>query len=376
MADEILCGDALSTLKTLQSESIDCCITSPPYYALRDYQNDGQIGLEPTFHDYLDNLIAVFDEVKRVLKTTGTCWVVLGDSCGGVGGQNVGFTGTSEARQAVYGGRAERGLKENVLQKSLIGTPFRFATAMIDRKWILRNTVIWHKPSCMPSSAKDRFTNDFEYIFFFVKSKKYWFEQQFEPYAEVTLKETSYNGKSKKDYENALAQNPSDTKRRVINSIDVDRGRNKRAVWAVNTANFKGAHFAVFPEKLIEPMIRAGCPFEICDECGYAFERDFQHKSLERYELPKTDSRYRPARYHGENSWQHGKQGMRYCQVTDNGIKRCDCNASTSPGTVLDPFSGSGTVAVVARKLDRHYIGCDLNPDYVKISENRLAEVL
>src|SRR5665647_2316020 len=214
--DTIIHGNTLSVLNTLPSESIDCVITSPPYWGLRDYGVDSQLGLEPTFNEYITNLQTIFDEVYRVLKKTGTCWVDIGDTYASNG-------------------------NGSIPTKSLCNIPFRFAISMTDNGWIQRNTIIWHKPSCMPSSAKDRFTVDFEYVFFFTKNKKYYFEQQFDAYADTTLTETKYNGQATKDYESAMAQNPSDTKRRVINSIDINRGRNKRTVWRINPQPFSGA---------------------------------------------------------------------------------------------------------------------------------------
>lgn len=195
---------------------------------LRDYGVEEQLGLEETVDEYIDNLCNVFNEVARVLKSEGTCWVNMGDSYG--------------------------------KDKGLIGIPFRFTLEMINRGWILRNSIIWHKPSCIPSSVKDRFTVDFEYLFFFARGKNYYFEQQLEPYRG---KENTFSNKwSGKDTTNTGAQNPLSTKARIIESMKKSGGRNKRCVWSINTARFKEAHFAVFPEELIETPIKAGCPVD------------------------------------------------------------------------------------------------------------------
>jgi len=188
---KIIRGDSLSVLKTLPSESINCCVTSPPYWALRDYGVDGQLGLEPTFQEYINKLCNIFDEVKRVLRKDGTCWVNIGDTYWG-GGNNRGSSEENLSAKQFSNrgarGQCSRDWDKSFKPKCLIQIPARFSIEMCNRGWILRNTIIWHKPNCMPSSVKDRFTVDFEYIFFFVKSKKYWFETQKEPHKEVSIK--------------------------------------------------------------------------------------------------------------------------------------------------------------------------------------------
>ena len=220
-------SNVLNMLKQLPDESIDCVITSPPYWAKRDYGIDNQIGLEPTFQEYLEKLWEIFDEVYRILKPAGTVWINLGDTYN---------------------------------TKCLLLIPERFAIGMIDRGWILRNTIIWHKPNAMPESVKDRFTVDFEYIYFFVKQKKYYFEQQFEPFAEATLQRIQYAfNENKGDIQGRVKS--SGQKRFAKNVLEgkID-GRNKRAVWSITTKPFKEAHFAVFPPDIPETCIKAGCP--------------------------------------------------------------------------------------------------------------------
>src|SRR5947209_6891825 len=181
--DRILCGDALKVIQRLPSDSIDCVITSPPYWALRDYGVKGQLGLEPSFHDYLDKLCEVFDEVRRVLKPDGTCWVNMGDT---YSSPMKGGGGTGQTGDGVYDRLKRRAgfgpvkLKTGLPPKTLCQIPARFAIEMIERGWLLRNEIIWWKPNCMPQSARDRFTVDFEKVFFFVKSRRYYFKQQYE----------------------------------------------------------------------------------------------------------------------------------------------------------------------------------------------------
>ncbi len=258
MKDEIICGDALEKLKKLPNESVDCVITSPPYWALRDYGISCQLGLEPTFQEYIQKLCDIFDEVKRVLKKDGTCWVNMGDtySMTSVRGGNKPFgSGVGANKHYEKGSIPFKREKQTVLNKSLCQIPSRFAIEMSNRGWILRNEIIWHKPNCMPSSVKDRFTVDFEKVFFFVKNKKYWFETQYENHS----RDWTNNGGSMYHPEKfpiGSAQHRGGKNPPQMNPL----GRNKRSVWSISTKPFKEAHFATFPEALIEPMIKAGCP--------------------------------------------------------------------------------------------------------------------
>lgn len=298
--------DCLDGLRQLPEESIDCCVTSPPYWALRDYGFDGQVGLEPTFNEYVSRLCGIFDEVKRILKTDGTCWVNLGDTFYNA----TKWTNKEECPQTISKGnnrnyKTGRREPQGLPEKCLVMIPFRFAIEMVDRGWIMRNTVIWHKPNCMPSSAKDRFTVDFEYIFFFVKNKKYYFKQQYEEFrsnsydrARMAKARTEYGGKWAQESGGAI-------KNQRAFVAGYSPGRNKRTVWTVNTKPFKEAHFAVYPEELIETPIKAGCP---------------------------------------------------------------------EGGVVLDPFMGSGTTALVSKKLGRNFIGFEKNQNYISIANKRLTQ--
>jgi DNA modification methylase len=398
--NKIYCGEAFEVLKTFESESIDCVVTSPPYWGLRDYGTaeweggdincnheiknnikeikgdwerpsrkesnkvseliecavcgksfygkigakfcstaclntlsneqrhntepiinnickkcgakrvDKQLGLEETFTEYIDKLCNIFDEIKRVLKKTGTCFVNLGDTYAGAIGYN-------KNEREKYLERHPNGLDNEgrfldrpnkkvsgIKSKSLCQIPSRFAIEMTNRGWILRNELIWWKPSCMPSSAKDRFTVDFEKVFFFVKNRKYYFEQQFEKFKWANYGRRKWNSNSSKLTGIHGGITPAKLLKFYdkINSGKVT-GRNKRCVWKVSTQAFHGAHFAVYPEKLIIPMIKSGCP--------------------------------------------------------ENGI-------------VLDPFMGAGTTGLVSVKLNRSFVGIELNPEYIEIAEKRI----
>ena len=236
--NKILNGDALTHLKELPKESIDCIMTSPPYWMLRDYEIEGQIGLEKTFDEYINKLCDIFEEVKRVMKKSGTCWVNLGDTYG-----------------------------EGGTSKGLTLIPFRFSIEMVKRGWILRNTIIWNKRNCMPSSVKDRFTVDFEYLFFFTKNKKYYFETQYE---KVVAHSDSW-------YRNKLRQNKNyKLKKPYQHNFPIPKypdKKNKRAVWSIPAGQFSEAHFAVYPEELCETPIKAGCPEFVCGDCGEPLEK-------------------------------------------------------------------------------------------------------
>ena len=290
--NKIYC-DCLEVLKTFPDKCINMVMTSPPYWALRDYGIEGQLGLEKTFEEYITKLCDIFDEIKRVLRDDGTIWVNLGDTYGGANSRasNNGRAGYGNDREGVY----SRGQ-----DKSLCCIPDRFKIEMINRGWICRNEIIWYKKNCMPSSVKDRFTVDYEKIFFFSKNKKYYFEQQFE-------EQTTEPFEPRLSQHRAWDNDPSMTRGKGENSIMKynPQGRNKRCVWTINTKPYKEAHFAVFPPELCETPIKAGCP--------------------------------------------------------ENGI-------------VLDPFFGSGTVGLVADKLNRKWIGIELNPKYCEIAEKRLQQ--
>lgn len=252
-----------------------------------------------------------------------------------------------------------------------------------DNRWILRNVIIWHKPNVMPSSVKDRFTVDFEPVFFFTKSKKYWFETQYEPYEgplnrwggdKFNLRVRDARRKEGQPQYRATDQEIENYKNyqgivRDQREMRPNLGRNKRCVWKVPTHPFPEAHFATFPEKLIEPMIKAGCPEFICKKCGRAKEKIF-----ERGEFIQTGgSRKKDTPGISEKA---KLEGTGYHQPKLAGYTDCGCDHSDGwdKGMVLDPFMGSGTTAVVAQKLGRNYIGIELNPEYIEIAEGRLAQ--
>lgn len=381
--NQIICGNALKVLKRFPAESINCCISSPPYWALRDYGWDtctlwgslddfcmpkskkkrdrwwimirwraslkggifspnkkawiGALGLEPTIELYLEHLLAVYDQVKRVLRKDGTCWVNLGDSYAGSGGEHKpwhksdsGFQHKSGFSKYALENEFSKA-KTDLPTKSLCLIPYRFAIAMIKRGWILRNIINWVKPNPMPSSAKDRFTVDFEPVFFFVKNKSYFFEPQYEPVLETTLQRDKYT--------RILAQDGPQAIRHNHETPSNPLGRNKRTTWTIPTQAEPAAHFATFPDKLVEPMIKAGCPRYVCSKC------ETPRKKM--YELTEEYKKLL-----GDGGWRKGagadlvegmsktpnKKASCYIEQTFKGYSKCSCNADFEPGIVLDPF--------------------------------------
>jgi len=370
----------------------------------------GSLGLEPTFELYIKHLCDIFDQVKRVLRKDGTCWVNLGDSYGGSGNRSGHTLETSNLNRLTIGYGATEGNQKVTkgYAKSLLDIPHRFSIEMTNRGWIKRNTIIWHKPNCMPSSAKDRYTVDFEYIFFFTKNNKalfwtnektlkcvgkqppgtkgiegvdweyndigkkislwtghdYWFEQQFDEYTKPLDRWGGNNleAKNESEWDKGTGQKSY----RDRNMRPNEQGRNRRAVWTINTKPFKEAHFAVFPETLIEPIIQAGCPRYVCKKCGKAREKIWEIKSGEGEGKPYNGHRPDGWIFDGRN---------RKSERTDKGLTDCHCNAGFEPGITLDPFMGAGTTAVVAKKQGKQYLGIELKQEYIDMANKRINKI-
>lgn len=437
----ILQGDALTELRKLDSNMVDMCITSPPYYGLRDYGTatweggdedcehtinspdpdnlkphvnrpfrgnrsacikcgakriDQQMGLEDSIDEYITKLCDVFDEVGRVLKDEGTCWVNIGDSYNSHSAKSKkvgGFEGRQMSENPDYAAAKITMKKTGVPDKCLLGIPFRFALEMIDRGWILRNTIIWHKPNCMPSSAKDRFTVDFEYLFFFTHQQKYYFETQYEPYKscqrdldrfDETLQRAQDHNRTTGDL-NSDEYKPLRAKRMPAiggkkhkgkhnatysgNTPDWGKGRIKRAVWTIPPASFKGPHYATFPPKLIETPIAAGCPEQICKKCGLPRKQIVETSYNVRAIRTDKSKQYNPDDKYVRKNMPFMGDAIREIK----GYTDCGCNAGFEPGIVLDCFFGSGTTGLVALEQGKKYIGIELNPKDIKIAEERLG---
>ena len=241
-------SDTYQTLLAMPDESVDMVVTSPPYWKARNYGFDGQIGMEDTVEEYIKRLLVIFDEVYRILKPTGTIWVNLADAYN----TDRLVIDDPKSRNEVYGTEAGKKRIKSIGRKSLLNIANRFAIAMTERGWIERNEIIWRKPNAMPVSVKDRFTIDFEKIFFFTKEEKYYFEQQFEELAVPNPSKSRFGGNKACGYGNKIYSGRE--------YLRASKGRNKRTVWSISTKPFKGAHYAVFPPEIPEICINAGSP--------------------------------------------------------------------------------------------------------------------
>jgi len=245
-------GDVIEQLKKIGDESVRCVVTSPPYWGLRDYGNDGQLGLEETPEEYVENMVEVFQEVKRVLKDDGTVWLNLGDSYNGSGGAGGDYNkGGLKEGQPKYG----RKFTNNLKPKDLVGIPWRVAFALQSDGWYLRQDIIWHKPNPMPEGVTDRCTKSHEYIFLLSKSAKYYYDADA---IREEVKETNQGFISVRARTASGALGGENQHNMEKRDYDEIKGANKRSVWTINTKPYKEAHFAVFPPKLPELCIKAG----------------------------------------------------------------------------------------------------------------------
>jgi len=311
---KVIAGDCIAGLKTLPDEVVHCCVTSPPYFGLRDYGHEDQIGLESTPTEYVERLVSVFREVRRVLRDDGTLWLNLGDS---YAAQRGGTHQPAETLSGGHGGKTQSGERVNrdrcdgynpsrnataigLKHKDLIGIPWRVAFALQADGWYLRQDIIWHKPNPMPESVTDRCTKAHEYVFLLSKSQKYHYD------AQAIAEKSECAGtiveayKSGKNVAGQQFRNTATGKHDVV----VKDTRNKRSVWTINPQPCHEAHFAVMPEALAELCIRAGCP---------------------------------------------------------------------AGGVVLDPFAGSGTTGIVALRHQRNFIGTELNTEYCEMARRRIS---
>jgi len=257
-------GDCREVLRTLPESSVHCVVTSPPYFGLRDYGVDGQIGLEQTPDEYVAEMVKVFREVRRVLRDDGTLWLNLGDSYNTQPAGNKKPCGFSQTRPSRVSGNGDqetvntgRSLVKGMKKKDLIGIPWRVAFALQADGWFLRQDIIWHKPNAMPESVRDRCTKAHEYIFLLSKSERYYFDN--EAVKEDAIYEETRTGRVGAYQIRAMQSTGDGTTPTGVASRDLSK-RNRRSVWTVATKPFKGAHFATFPPALIEPCILAGCP--------------------------------------------------------------------------------------------------------------------
>jgi DNA modification methylase len=316
----VLHGDALETLRTLPSASFDCVMTSPPYHLLRRYgAGHRELGTETDVEDYVDRLVQVCDELARVLTPSGCLFVNLGDSF---------------SRGPRYGAPA----------KSLLLAPERLLLRLLDRGWRLRSKIVWHKANPLPNSVGDRFSTAWEPVFFLVRAERYYFDLDSirEPHKTVRkarpLKVDAKYGGPRPAWAGPLAGANDGLERiRAEGRAGHPLGRNPSDAWLMPTASYRGAHFAVFPEELVRRPLLAGCPERVCRRCQRPWARERRRDQLGAI------------------------------------APTCSCGAAWRPGRILDPFMGSGTVAVAAERHHRDWLGIELNPAFVAMSQARVA---
>jgi DNA modification methylase len=381
----IVCGDCLEELKKLPDRSVQCCITSPPYWGLRDYGAAGQLGLESTPEEYVARLVEMCRDVKRVLRDDGTFWLNLGDSYAtnpgnGRGGETC--DGGTPHRSGID--KAHVGLKP----KDLCGIPWRMAFALQADGWYLRSDIIWAKPNPMPESVTDRPTKSHEYIFLLTKSPTYYYD-----YIAIQETATGYDGRKDVEYHggNKDVSITAHTRWRKRKNSGTNHGgdgsgfqnhsgydqldnpyvRNKRDVWTVPTSPYKGSHFATFPPALIRPCILAGTSAKgCCPDCGAPWERVMETKPMV---INRSD---RGEKIFGEHSTAASGTMVSPAESKTVGWQpTCKCGKEPIPCTVLDPFLGSGTTAMVALQENRSAIGIELNPEYVKLAHKRCSGI-
>jgi len=390
--NQVLCGDCLGVLSTLPEKSIDLVVTSPPYWGLRDYGvGNTQLGLEPHPQMFIDHLVEICREIKRVLKNAGTFWLNLGDTyCGSWGNY-----GTREGKQREQNvekfdrkGQPSQTLrvpqsyteKTGWLQpKQLLGIPWRVAIALQHDGWILRNDIIWHKPNHMPSSVKDRLTSAHEHIFLFAKQRHYHFDLDAirKPYSASTIQRITQpnvmnqrGGDKQRELRGEGGGNASRSADMVksIAKKHHSKGKNPGDVWKISTKPFLGAHFATFPPRLIEPIVKAGCPKEVCPSCG--------HLRIKKWVTTPPEKGYVFKRNIGGRTDGFSSNLGNLSEITAryefDGFTECKCRDGWEPGVVLDPFCGSGTVGQIARKLGRRFILIDIKPEYCEMAEQRI----
>ena len=369
MTWNILEGDALTNLREMPDGVIQCCVTSPPYWGLRDYGAEGQLGLEPTPEEYVERMVEVFREVRRVLRDDGTLWLNLGDSYSRNGSApprpdhsgttllgTYGQQGSSAAAQSPY-----RSIPPHLKEKDLCGMPWRVAFALQADGWYLRSDIIWAKPNPMPESVTDRPTKSHEYLFLMSKSARYFYDAEAIREENVTDHDGNvFGGVNKHEgYGTRLHRG------RVYERTP---GRNKRDVWTVPTQPFPGAHFAVMPPNLVLPCVKAGTSEHgCCSACGAPWTRQLEREPME---IRRSTRRAEMGRF-GQTATS-GKMVRPATSKTIGWEPACMCDGGRSPCVVLDPFSGAGTVGVVATRQKRSYVGIELNPEYAEMSRRRI----
>jgi DNA modification methylase len=359
---EVRQGDVLDRLRELPDESVQCCITSPPYYGLRDYGVEGQIGLEGTPREFVEKMVGVFAEVRRVLRADGTLWLNLGDSY--ASGGNRWPKQSRNAGGRVMHAKGSTGCKP----KDLLGVPWMVAFALRADGWYLRRDIIWSKPNPMPESVSDRPTSAHEYIFLLSKSPSYHYDAQ-------AIRERDSGRGSGNGFDQRLDHRLTQNGVGKVEPWLPGAGRNKRSVWEIATQPYPEAHFATFPERLVEPMVLAGTSPKACGECGAPWRRLVEREVDESRRARKKPLVPRVSAESGRNGHGSATFGHYLTTRTVGWEPTCEHEDDSGSCLVLDPFAGSGTTLKVAVERGQRALGIELNPEYVTLAERRLEGV-
>ena len=391
-------GDAADTLAEIPDSSVHMVMTSPPYFGLRDYGHENQIGLEDELDAYIEELVGVFREVRRVLRPDGSAWLNLGDSYAGGGGM-AGVPDDHESKTVDHSGDGQP--DESPLRSTSFGrknkmlVPHRVAIALQDDGWVVRNDVTWVKPNPMPSSVKDRLNTTTEQIFHLTPNPDYWYDLDAirEPYQENTKARAERGLAEGHKLEDSA---PGQSKHSIHQPADEQgglhpAGKNPGDVFEVTTKPFPEAHFAVYPPELVETPLKATCPPTVCAECGSPYEREVERTTysgeygIEDEEATKT--REEAVEEHKDNPDGYGSAkgrnlgGRQYRKWKRNNpdefkgwTPTCDCDTdATEAGIALDPFAGAGTTLLKAKELGRKFVGIELNAKYADMARARVG---
>ena len=382
-------GDAADLLAAMPADSVHMAMCSPPYWGLRDYNVDGQIGLEDSLGAYIESLLVVADELQRVLRPDGSWWLNLGDSFAGSGGAGGQWTDESHgsARYDGDGGDTYNGpLNQSTFRrKSKMLVPHRVAIALQDAGWVVRSDAVWAKPNPMPHPVKDRLNEHKEFVFHLAPEPDYFFDLDAirEPHKEESLRRRSR-------YDFNTSGTPADAypdeqgrDGEYIGTEPEDalhpNGKNPGDILEVSVKPFPDAHFAVYPPELCETPVQATAPERVCAACGtpYVRESDVVEREVAGGSpaIPEEEAAYnqRSGNHQGDYGDRDG-----FTQPTEREIgpweQQCDCETDrTEPGIVLDPFAGAGTTCLVAKDHGRRFIGGELNAEYVAMAQERVG---
>jgi len=370
-------GDCREVLQALPAGSVHCCgcVTSPPYWGLRDYGCDGQMGLEQTPEEYVAGMVEVFRAVRRVLRDDGTLWLNLGDSYNSNqarSGIAVGDGWRGSDTETLNSNEQRRAHTSTLKPKDLVGIPWRVAFALQADGWWLRSDIIWAKPNPMPESVTDRPTKAHEYLFLLSKAARYFYDADGigEPIQPSSMARfaSAHDGEADSTKHQVLGGTYARPVKDILAGQRGNTRRNRRSWWPITTKPFPGAHFAVMPPELVEPCILAGTSERgCCGECGAPFVRVVERTPMEIRRSGRGDAL---GRFGATAS--SGTMTAPPTSTTIGWEQTCGCGCGPIPCTVLDPFAGAGTVGVVARQKGREFVGIELNPTYAEMAALRI----